>query len=446
MQECRKTPAKRRTHWEMDRKSRPAFSRDISGDGRKEERFMKRIFAAALSTMLLVLTFARCESAPAASPAISSEPSSETVISSAAPSALESSSSAPVPEKTRVEHEAPEPLPFHLATDPLPEENGVIGGGGGWKKTDYYCQDINDMFMFQNSVFRAATSNLSTLPVFRRNYPYQQFDEEPYETTEEMRESYRERVENFLTATGREDLLESGVEPDPYLWEEDEYPAYALTFEDLVIVSRAGYFSLSLSIPGLVDMDEEEIVALLQDNVYFREACALGGVTDPGVTLQREYGESDTEGRYATNHYTVFQRWDDPRENEISCAFAPIFMTATTLDDSIVFGVRTKEASEYLGDYDMVTPEQAAARLTEECGVQEDDILGYKLEYSGEICHGYYVPYYKFYYERGSEPKHVPEKESDVDDFPEPVSPDGLTTYCEYSIRAVQDAAEIQEF
>lgn len=440
MQKCRKTPAKRRTHWEMDRKSRPAFSRDISGDGRKEERFMKRIFAAALSTMLLVLTFARCESAPAASPAISSEPSSETVISSA----LESSSSDPVPEKTRVEHEAPEPLPFHLATDPLPEENGVIGGG--WKKTDYYCQDINDMFMFQNSVFRAATSNLSTLPVFRRNYPYQQFDEEPYETTDEMWESYRERVEGFLIAAGREDLLESGVEPDYFSWAESKYPAYRLEFEELTVTSRAGYFSLSLSVPGLVDMNEEEIVALLQDNVYFREACALGGVTDPGVTLQREYGESDTEGRYATNHYTVFQRWDDPRENEISCAFAPIFMTATTLDDSIVFGVRTKEASEYLGDYDMVTPEQAAARLTEECGVQEDDILGYKLEYSGEICHGYYVPYYKFYYERGSEPKHVPEKESDVDDFPEPVSPDGLTTYCEYSIRAVQDAAETQEF
>lgn len=379
---------------------------------------MKRFFTMMLALALLASSFAGCESSSGSSPAAASD------------TAEESGAAAQPPEGQEPPAEAPA---VFMATEPLPPENGVGGAGGGsWKKFMYLCSGLDDLNGFGPALPTKGPDKFTSLPVYRDNYPAGE-----YETTEEMKAGYRQQVIDFLTATGREDLVEAGLVPNEYRWNEMDPPIFSCQFQDFKISGMASGFTLLLDIPGIKEMQEDELEILFEENVFLSQACTYAGIDTPSFLSKQEY---TSDGDATRKVISVYQGTEDEKQAILNQALAPIYLTVET-DGSIVVNIKTPGAMEYIGDYQLLPYNKALNQLRKEQGVQNKDVLGYRLVYDNNISKGYYVPYYKFYYKESDAKKEKgPKKDSDIDPERETVQdPPGLTTYSEYSIRAVQD-------
>lgn len=377
---------------------------------------MKRFLTILLALSLLAASFAGCESSP------------ESGSASASGTAEESGAAVQQPESR--EPPAEVPVTF-LGTDPLPPEFDK----GIWKKSSFLCTGWEDLKGFGEPLPATALDKVSSLPVYRDKYP-----RGDYETTEEMKEEYQQRAKEILAAVGRQDLLEEELVPNGYLWEESDTPIFLCDFSDLSIATRSGGYSMILSgIPGIKECSEEELIALIKENAYLSVACTYAGITDPAVTSTFSYAGN---GSSTIMRICIYQNSEDEKQAMLNRALAPIFVTAET-DDSIVIGVRTPDVTEYIGEYRLLPYHEALNRLQEDQGVQNKDVLGYKLVYDSSISKGYYIPYYKFYYkESDAKKENVPKKKSDIDPEPETETaeyPPGMDLYSEYGVRAVQD-------
>lgn len=383
---------------------------------------MKRYYILPIVAIFLVSVFAGCANG-----------SKSTNENSPAVSGTTGEPSAVVQRTAPEESAANTPAAF-FATESLPPEDGVIGAGkGGWKRNSFICTGFDDLSGFEPHFPATGVDKIRSLPVFKDKYPTD------HKTTEEMKIEIQQLVEDFLTKVGRTDLIDLGLTPNEYLWNESEISVFSCEFADFGISGRSDGFSLNLQIPNAQELGEEEWITLLQENIFLSEACAYAGIDNPGFSSRRDYSFNGDDSR---KEIQIYQKCEDAKQSAVNQAFAPIYILAEA-NDHIVVVTRSPEAAEYVGDYEVLPYNKALNQLRKELGIQNKDVLGYKIEYQNRISTGYYVPYYKFYFKESDVQKaNVPKKESDQDTPLEETkseAPVGFTAYGEYSIRAVTD-------
>ena len=300
---------------------------------------------------------------------------------------------------------------------PLPEEIGWSGAGRDmWKLNAYLCKDLDELKGVGTDFLTEAPEGITGLPVYRDKYP-----SDEYETTEEMKAGYRKRVEDFLTAVGRGDLVEAGLTPNSYLWNESDTPSFSCDFPEFKVSAMARGMTLGLKLPGVKEMGTEELKTLLAENVFLAEACRYAGIDNPAFASRQDY---TFIGDGSRKLFYIYQDCEDAGQAAFNRALAPMFLSVET-DDSTAVGVTAPDAMEYAGDYVLLPYNEALKQLEEEKGIKSQDVLGYKLEYDNMITAYYYMPHYKFYYDiTGSRPYALPE---------------GFREYGEYAVRAVKD-------
>lgn len=117
--------------------------------------------------------------------------------------------------------------------------------------------------------------------MYRDKYP-----SDEYETTEEMKAGYRKRVEDFLTAVGRGDLVEAGLTPNSYLWNESDTPSFSCDFPEFKVSAMARGMTLGLKLPGVKEMGTEELKTLLGGKCVSCRGMQVCGDRQSGVRFQ----------------------------------------------------------------------------------------------------------------------------------------------------------------
>lgn len=334
-----------------------------------------------------------------------------------------SSSTAPM-NTQKSEVSATEVPDSYLATEPLPIEitTGGSGNGKAWKNRFLICEEFAELYGFAPPLPTQGPDKITTLPVYQ-----EKFINGTTEVTEAIKNDLAEAAESFLIAAGRTDLVEAGLTPEPESLNDPVNPSFDCIYTDLTLRVLPDTITLSVSIPGLRDADKDEFLALLDENQYLSASCQIAGITDPALSYTKLY---TYEGIEADKEFKVHQNSDDAQNVLQNKVFSSLFVMANYESDSVVIGVTRPNIAEYIGDYNFVPFNKALNTLRKERGVKNKDVLGYEIEYINRLSEGYYVPYYKFYFN-----KSAGNDAAEVMD----VEPSSLQVFCEYYVRAVQD-------
>lgn len=378
---------------------------------------MKRKATLLLAAAMLLSAFAGCGEPKAAAPNASGT-GTKASQASQAETGTKVSQAADLPEP---EEKVPEA--YYLAETALPAEGGEGGTGVGnaWKNHVAFCQAFEELHGFAEAFPTKGPDKITSLPIYQETFI-------PGETavTPEIKAGLKTTAEEFLALAGREDLVNAGLTPNQEFYDDPMNPAFECQFEDFSLRVMPNGITMLLDVPGLRDAGEEEFWEMLRGNVMISTACQWAGIDDPKVRSEKGYGYS---GQPTDKVFFLYQNSEDGRELVKNRAFHTLFLSVNYETDSVVVGITNPEAGEYAGDYKLLPYNKALNALRQEMGIQNKDVLGYEIQYTNHISKGYYVPYYVFYYEdRGA---------GGV--APEELEAKGLSAFCEYCIRAVQD-------
>ena len=148
--------------------------------------------------------------------------------------------------------------------------------------------------------------------------------------------------------------------------------------------------------PG--DLTVEDLRVLLETDPVYREALVSEHITDPVISRCVWYS---LHGERNATVFTVWQNTEDPLERIVSKGVAPlvIMLWPTEELDHVDIMQRDRDSFAAVGQYPLISEEQARERLLEENGVTEDQILACELTYTDRLYEDYFVPAYVFYYE-----------------------------------------------
>lgn len=387
----------------------------IRKKGRVE--MMKRKATLLLAAAMLLSAFAGCGESKAAAPNASGT-GTKASQASQAETGTRVSQAAELPEP---EEKVPEA--YYLAETALPAEGGEGGTGVGnaWKSNVSLCQAFEELHGFAEAFPTKGPDKITSLPIYRETFI-------PGETavTPEIKTGLKTTAEEFLALAGREDLVNTGLTPNQEFYDDPMNPAFECQFEDFTLMVMPDAVSLMLEVPGLRDADEDEFWDMIQENSLISAACQWANIDDPKTSYHKDYTYSGDPNRKA---FRLYQNSEDGKELIKNKTFRSLFLSAGYETDAVVVRLTCSEAGEYAGDYKLLPYNKALNALRQEMGIQNKDVLGYEIQYTNHISKGYYVPYYVFYYEdRGA---------GGV--APEELEAKGLSAFCEYCIRAVQD-------
>ncbi len=296
----------------------------------------------------------------------------------------------------------PSTEPFFLGTEPLtPYPRGHVGTGAGPAQPAiwYYTDSADELRAYLD--LEEDLELPDYLPVYRDLYPVH----DPYfVATQEEKDAWEQQAKDFLIDMGRGDLVDAGLKPNAYFWNQDSSGVYLVDFLDpyiSTISSQGRGIVVGVKIPGLQDMDGEAIRELIDTEPALRSACRYSGITDPEVLI--------SPGKGAEWYIDIIQHSDDPIQSIINRGLPHVVIRLTSdseYPDKVQILAGNPKRVELMGWYpvgDLEDIKRALIDHYDDYSLLEEEIAAFAIEYRDGYYTGLYVPCLSAYYEVGYE-------------------------------------------
>lgn len=288
-------------------------------------------------------------------------------------------------------------------SDTNPAATGV-GMGNSRVELNYSFNDYIEGL--PEADIKTDSAAIETLPVYKDRYsPILEFD-----VTDDLLAEVEENLYNYLKLAG--------------LVGENEKPEFDTVGDALHVIgifnckwNGVRYYSGPNGISvGFISREIresdsiEETMSLLKENALFNGACKYLGIENPSVDRKITYKPSGEEFQRIYTIYEPGDTYDETIYNRNYKCISLMWLKGTS-EEKVSIIIRKIDTSEKLGDYPMVSYEDALTILSNAADrdVTAKDVLASEIIYNSmDTVPGYYIPCYRIYLDEGEAERSVP--------------------------------------